>query len=99
MQKNKKKKSTKLRNILCILICIGILGVFFALIASQTARYNALRAQNDNIQSNLAREMAIYEDLRYQMAHFDSATYIEALARERFGWVHPNEIVLRMVTD
>ena len=99
MQKKPGKKSNKLRNFLCLLLCVGILGVFFALIADQTARYNALRAQNDNIQSYLAREVAIYNDLRYQKAHFDSATYIESLARNRFGWVYPNEIVLRMVTD
>jgi len=99
MKKETEKKSSKLRNILCLLLCIGILGVFFALIANQTSAYNSLRAQYNIIQSDLARETAIYEDLRYQMAHFDSAAYIEALARERFGWVHPNEIVFRMVTD
>lgn len=99
MQKRPKKKSNKMRNILCLIICVGVLGVFFALVANQTARYNSLRAQNDSIQANLARELAIYNDLLYQKAHFDSAAYVEALARDRFGWVYPNEFVLRMVTD
>jgi len=99
MDKTKPRNNNKLRNILCLILCVAILGVFLTLIANQADAYNALQAQYDIIQENLARQVAIYEDLQYQLAHFDSDSYIEALARERFGWVRPNEIVFRMITD
>ena len=96
---NNKKPTNKARNIFFLILCLLILGVFSRLIVSQAASYNDLRAIYNRIQSELDREVAIYEDLRYQMAHFDSDAYIEALARNRLGWVMPNEIALRKVTD
>jgi len=91
--------SSKFKTIVCILFCAFILILSLSLISNQTDSYNTLRAHNDQLQQDLARQVAIYENLSYHMANFDSDAYIEALARERFGWVGDNEIVFRMVTD
>ena len=94
-----KKKSSRLGRWLYAMLCLLILGAFALLISSQANRYNALRAQNDRWQEELSRAVAVYEDLHYQMAYFDTDAYIERLARERLGWVLPNEIVFRKITD
>jgi len=82
-----------------MLFCIFVLILSLIFISNQTAAYNDLRLRNDSIQQDLAREEAIFADLYYQLTNFDSDAYIEALARERFGWVRGNEMVLRMITD
>ncbi|MCL2360330.1 MAG: septum formation initiator family protein [Defluviitaleaceae bacterium] len=101
MAKNSQEKlqNNKLRNIICILFCVFVLTAALVYISRQTAAYNDLRARNERTQQDLARQVAIYEDLTYQMTNFDSDAYIEALARARFGWVRGDEIVFRMVTD
>ncbi|MCL2571849.1 MAG: septum formation initiator family protein [Defluviitaleaceae bacterium] len=93
------KKQNKLSRMAFVILCLIIIITFAALIRGQAVRYNNLRVQNDRIQAELAREEAIYRDLRYQIAHFDSDAYIEELARTRLGWVRPNEIVFRKITD
>ena len=101
MAKNTQEQpsNNKLRNIVCILFCVFVLTVSLIYISRQTAAYNDLRARNDSIQQDLARQVTIYEDLIYQMTNFDSDAYIEALARQRFGWVRGDEIVFRMMSD
>ena len=94
-----KKKSSKLGKLMYGLLCVTILVASFWLIASQARRYNALRAQYHRIQDELSRAQIVYADMRYQMTHFDSDAYIEQLARERLGWVMPNEIVFRKITE
>ena len=69
------------------------------MIATQAENYNSLRALHDDIQGDFARARAEYYALSYQIAHFDSDTYVERLARDRWGWARPNEIVFRQRTD
>ena len=95
MAKQKKKSKSKMNTLIFLLVCVLILGGFFGLISTQAARYNALRADYNQLQASIAREETIYEELRYQMAHFDSDAYIEELARRRLGWARPNEILFR----
>ena len=103
MAKNKKpekpekpvKKKRSVSNFLFMMFCLVIIGAFSILIARQISNYNGLRAEYNAIQAELARELSIYNDLQYQMAYFDSDAYIMQLARERLGWVRPNEIVFR----
>jgi len=98
-QKPEAKRPGKFSNIVFLLFCMLIIVVFLALMYFQVGSYNSLRAENNRIQTELARQEAIYEDLRYQMAHFDSDAYIEQLARDRLGWVRPNVIVFRRLTE
>jgi len=96
---DKEKKKIKPITIAYILLCVLIIGAFALFIAGQADRYNALQVQYYRIQEELTRAQAVYADLQYQMAHFDTDAYIEQLARERLGWVMPNEIVFRKITD
>ena len=98
-KKRKAKPKRRMSNFFFMLVCLLILGVFSALIFRQAASYNDLRAESIRIEEQLARYQATYDALRYQMAHFDSDAYIERLARERLGWVRPNEIIFRQRTD
>ena len=95
MTNNKPVKKRRISSFLFIVFCLLILAAFSALITGQASHYNSLRADNNRYEAELARQLAIYEDLRYQMAHLDSDAYIERLARERLGWVRPNEIIFR----
>ena len=96
---NEVKEKRRMSNFLFMLVCLLILGVFSALIFRQAASYNDLRAESIRIENQIAQYEAAYDAMRYRMAHFDSDAYIEQLARERLGWVRPNEIVFRMRTD
>jgi len=99
MNDNEFRPSGKFKTIVCILFCAFMLILSLSLISNQSASYNDLRAINDRLQQDLARQVTIYENLSYQMANFDKDAYMEALARERFGWVRGNEIVFRVATE
>jgi len=96
---NSEKRKSKVYNFILLLFCLLITAVFGALINRYIGSYNDLRTSANNIYAELQRERAIYQDLQYQLAHFDSDAYIEHLAREHLGWVMPNELVLRKMTD
>ena len=99
MENKKQKKKIRLGSLFFLALCLVILGTFSFLIARQAGIYNQRRVELERFQEELARANAVYNDLHYQMAHFDSDAYIERLARERLGWVKPNEIVFRKITD
>jgi len=90
-----KKKKSKAATFFYVLMCVAIIGAFMRFISLQADSYNSLRAQHEVILEDLDRARAEYYALSYQIAHFDSDTYIERLARERLGWVRPTEIVFR----
>jgi len=96
-KKIEKQQEKKLRfgTLIFISFCLLVLVAFSALISRQASIYNTLRVDNNRYEAELARQLIIYDDLRYQMAHLDSDAYIERLARERLGWVRPNEFVFR----
>ena len=98
-KKTQKKKRSKFNSFLYILMCAVIVGSFLRLIYIQAEQYNALRLRHENILEDYARARAQYYALNYQIAHFDSDAYIERLARDRLGWVRPNEIVFRQRTE
>ena len=98
-RRRKEKPKRRMSNFLFMLVCLLILGGFVALITRQAASYNELRAEHIRIETELERAQATYNALRYQMAHFDSDAYIERLARDRLGWVRPNELVFRQRTE
>ena len=82
-----------------ILFCLLVLGAFSRLIIIQAESYNSLRTEQARLENELDQAQAREAYLNYQIAHFDSDAYIEARARERFGWVRPNELVFRRRVD
>ena len=81
MSNDKPAKKRKFSSLLFVVFCLLILVAFSALITGQASHYNSLRADSNRYEAELARQRAIYDDLRYQMAHLDSDAYIERLAR------------------
>ena len=92
-------KKRKFSNYMFALFCVALLGIFAWLIVVQASRYNELYAQNSRIEADLEHERAVHASLLYRRANLDSDAYIEALARELLGWVRPNELVFRKVTN
>ena len=70
---------------------------FGVLIVSQASRYNEMHAELLRIESNIASEQAVLDDLNTQLLFFDSDTHVEQLARERLGMVRSYEIVFRNI--
>ena len=95
-QKPKPKSKNGMKNFLFLIVCLLVGGGFGAFISTQARSYNALRADYNYIQSHIANEEAIAEELAYQLAHFDSDAMIATIAREQFGWIRPDEIVFRV---
>ena len=94
-----KKQKRPIANLVTILVCVAILAGSAALILRQAASYNDLRAESIRIEAELDSARATYYALRHRIAHFDSDAYIEQLARDRLGWVRPNEIIFRRRVD
>jgi len=94
-----KKKSNMLNNIVFILVCTIVLVAFFRFMGHQSDVYNERRAQYEHFERQFADARAEYYALRYQIAHFDSDAYVERLARDRWGWARPNEIIFRQRTE
>ena len=97
MAKNaqEKKKRSKISTFLYLLMCAVIIGSFMRLMYIQAEQYNDLHARHAAILEDFDRARAEYYALSYQIAHFDSDAYVERLARNRWGWARPNEIVFR----
>ena len=93
--KKEEKKKNKMSSFAFLLFCLVIFGAFSSFIVRQAAIYNSLRAEYYRIQANLEMRRDEYHALSYQAALFDSDAYIIRLARDRFGWARPNEIVFR----
>ena len=98
--KPKEKPMSRLfLNLVCALFCVLVLGAFARLMFIQADRYNSLRADYARVYNDLERARAREAYLHYQIAHFDSDAYIIMRARERHGWVRPNELVFRRRVD
>ena len=94
-----KPRSRLFLNLVFALFCLLVAGAFTRLMFIQAERYNALRSVYASLDNELERARAREAYLNYQIAHFDSDAYIEMRARDRFGWVRPNELVFRRRVD
>jgi len=96
----KKKQPKRFKTLPLYIVFWAVLGIMFAgLIITQVDRYNALRAELDRIESDIAREEAIYQDFQSQLIAFDNEAHMEMLARERLGMIRINEIVFRNIAE
>ena len=91
----RKKKKSRIKMVFFLLFWMLIIGSFAALIVQQAGAYNDLHAYLLEIETQIARQIAINDDLSLQVLFFDSDVHVEQLARERLGMVRSYEIVFR----
>ena len=94
MKKKAKKPKSKVLLIFLVFWVI-IIGLSFMMVMDQAGAYNALRAEAEHLNAEIAKINAINEDLEFQIEFFDSDAYIEQQARDRLRMVRPDEIVFR----
>ena len=94
----KKKSSSRVRPLFAI-FWVMILVMLSGFVVSQAGRYNELRARLAQVQAYIDEEKAEMEEMNFQLQFFDSDAYIEHLARERLGMIHPDQIVFRNIAD
>jgi len=75
----------------------AVVGLAFSLIVGQAGRYNQLREEYVVIQENIDRALEAQHQLQMEYEFHDRDAYIERLARDRLGFVRPNEIVFRNI--
>lgn len=88
----KKKK----RNNKSILLRLMILGVFVYMIATLSGLWNTLnksRKELDSLKEQYAAEQNDIEELRAMLEDGSESKIIEKAARERLGYIYPDEQV------
>ena len=65
----------------------------------QMSRFEGYQQQLNRLETELAREVQVGEDLRYRQAFYASDAYIEQLARERLGFVRQDEIIFQNIAE
>ena len=88
----KKKK----RNNKSILLRLMILGVFVYMIATLSGLWNTLnksRKELDELKEQYAAEQNDIEELRAMLEEGSESKIIEKAARERLGYIYPDEQV------
>jgi len=103
--KEKKQRQQKLKRehpiirVLYYIFWAMIVVLFTAFIFYQADTYNALRAELNEVNLRIEREIAEREELEFHLSFFDSDAYIEQLARNVLGMVRPNEFVFRNIAE
>ena len=95
-EKKRKKRKSRFTWVFAI-FWLGVIGLAFSLIVGQAGRYNQLREEYMIIQENIARVLEVQHQLQLEREFHDADAYVERLARERLGFVRPNEIVFRNI--
>ena len=86
----------KKRNNKSILLRLMILGVFVYMIATLSGLWNTLnksRKELDALKEQYAAEQNDIEDLRAMLEDGSESKIIEKAARERLGYIYPDEQV------
>ena len=94
-EKPKRKKRKSQFTWMFAILWASVFGLAFMLILGQVGRYNELREEYVILQENIANAQEIQRQLELAAEFHDANAHIERLARERLGFVRPNEIVFR----
>jgi cell division protein FtsB len=78
-------------------IVIVVLAVLLVSYATSLRAFLAQRSQIEDLQTQIAQDRHAIAQLREERRRWHDPAYIQAQARERFGWVHPGEIGLRVI--
>jgi hypothetical protein len=78
---------------------IVVLAVLFVSYATSLRAYLSQRSHINELQTQIAQDRQAIAELRQERRRWKDEAYIEAQARERFGWVLPGEIGLRVIGE
>lgn len=85
------KSNTRKR--LITLISISFIIYFILIIFSQQPRIDSLMVEKQKIQEKIREEQVLHEQLQYYLSIIGTDEYVEMMARQRLGYVKPNDIV------
>lgn len=76
-----------------------VLAVLFVSYATSLRAYFSQRAHISELETRIAQDTAAIAELREEQRRWRDEAYVEAQARERFGWVLPGEVGLRVIGE
>ena len=78
-------------------IVVLLLAVLFVSYASSLRTYLAQRTHIDELETQIAADQHVISNLQREQRRWHDPAYVEAQARERFGWVMPGEVGFRVI--
>jgi hypothetical protein len=78
---------------------VVVLAVLLVSYATSLRAYLTQRAHIDELEAQIARDRHAVAALREEKRRWQDPAYVEAQARERFGWVLPGEIGFRVIGE
>jgi Septum formation initiator len=76
---------------------VVVLAVLFVSYATSLRAYLAQRSHIAELEAQIASDQHAIAGLRQEQRRWNDEAYIEAQARERFGWVLPGEVGFRVL--
>jgi cell division protein FtsB len=80
-------------------IVIVVLAVLFVSYATSLRAYLSQRSHINELQTQIAQDRRAIAELQEERRRWKDEAFIEAQARERFGWVLPGEVGLRVIGE
>ncbi|MGH3316607.1 MAG: FtsB family cell division protein, partial [Nocardioidaceae bacterium] len=80
-------------------IVIVVLAVLFVSYATSLRAYLSQRSHINELQTQIAQDRRAIAELQQERRRWKDEAFIEAQARERFGWVLPGEVGLRVIGE
>jgi hypothetical protein len=78
---------------------IVVLAVLFVSYATSLRAYLSQRSHISELQTQIAQDRRAIAELSEERRRWKDEAFIEAQARERFGWVLPGEVGLRVIGE
>jgi hypothetical protein len=78
---------------------IVVLALLFVSYASSLRAFLAQRSHIDELEAQIVQDRQAVAELREEQRRWNDEAYIEAQARERFGWVLPGEVGFRVIGE
>ena len=76
---------------------IVVLAVLFVSYATSLRAYLSQRSHINELQTQIAQDRQAIAELQQERRRWKDEAFIEAQARERFGWVLPGEVGFRVI--
>lgn len=76
-----------------LLFELGLILIFLLAVVTQAKPYSKFLAEEQSLYAELAEEQKLTEELNRELAYRGTDAYVEKVARERMGYIRPDEIV------